>query len=160
MWLYFVARKIKLTVRAINLNFLELSVSGPTFFVTFLLYGYVEGHATLGDFSWTDPLRKESTLHTLVSAPRDSRCKMARTHGHSEPRPMKPSVSTNQEPPLRPGRPMAWQRPRGRDQWAAGPGQRSPTIWLILQNRGWAARVHSTTRGEILSKVFQQKNFG
>ena len=30
--------------RAINRNFLEISVSGPTFFVIFLLYGYVEGH--------------------------------------------------------------------------------------------------------------------
>ena len=39
-----------LTVRATNLNFLELNVSDPTFFLIFLLYGYVEGHMTLDDF--------------------------------------------------------------------------------------------------------------
>ena len=45
-----------LTVRAIDLNFLELSVSGPTFILIFLLY--VEGLMTLDDFSCsTDPLK-------------------------------------------------------------------------------------------------------
>ena len=45
-----------LTVRAINLNFLELSVSGPTFILIFLLY--VEGLMSLDDFSCsTDPLK-------------------------------------------------------------------------------------------------------
>ena len=46
--------RVKLTVRARNLNFLD--ISGPTFFLIFLLYEYVEGHMTLDDFSWTDLL--------------------------------------------------------------------------------------------------------
>ena len=43
--------------RAKNLNFLELNVSGSTLFLIFILFEYVEGHMTLDDFSWTDPLR-------------------------------------------------------------------------------------------------------
>ena len=43
-------------VRAINLNFLEFNTSaGPKVLIS-LLYGYVEGHMTHDDFSWTDPL--------------------------------------------------------------------------------------------------------
>ena len=56
--MYFVAQTAKLTVRATNLNFLEFKASaGPKVLIS-LLYGYVEGHMTLDDFSWTDPLRK------------------------------------------------------------------------------------------------------
>ena len=51
LWLNFVARAVELTVRATNL---KLNVSGQTFFLIFLLY--VEGHMTLDDFLWTDPL--------------------------------------------------------------------------------------------------------
>ena len=47
---------MKPTVRATNLNFLEFKASaGPKVLIS-LLYGYVEGHMTLDDFSWTDPL--------------------------------------------------------------------------------------------------------
>ena len=48
---------VKLTVHAINLIFLQLSVSGLIFFLIFLLYGYLEGHMTFDDFSWTKFLR-------------------------------------------------------------------------------------------------------
>ena len=45
-----------LTIRATNLNFLEFKASaGPKVLIS-LLYEYVEGHMTLDDFSWTDPL--------------------------------------------------------------------------------------------------------
>ena len=54
--MYFVARMVKLTVQATNLNFLELNASaGPKVLIS-LLNGYVEGHMTLDDFSCTDPL--------------------------------------------------------------------------------------------------------
>ena len=47
---------MKPTVRATNLNFLEFEASaGPKVLIS-LLYGYVEGHMTLDDFSWTGPL--------------------------------------------------------------------------------------------------------
>ena len=40
-----------MTVRATNLNFLESNASaGPKVLISFL-YGYVEGHMTLNDFS-------------------------------------------------------------------------------------------------------------
>ena len=39
-----------------NFNFLELKVSGPALFPIFFLYGYVDGHITFDEFSWTDPL--------------------------------------------------------------------------------------------------------
>ena len=57
--MFFVAFRKLFTFRAKKLNFLDLNVSGPTFFLyfpIFLLYGYVEGHMTVDDFSWTDPL--------------------------------------------------------------------------------------------------------
>ena len=46
-----------LTVRARNLNLLELNVSGSTLLLIFYLYGYVEGHIILDAFPWTDPLK-------------------------------------------------------------------------------------------------------
>ena len=43
----FIARTVKLTVRATNLNFLESNASaGPKVLIS-LLYGYVQGHMTL-----------------------------------------------------------------------------------------------------------------
>ena len=42
---------------ATNLNFLEFKArAGPKVIISHL-YGYVEGHMTLDDFSWTDPLK-------------------------------------------------------------------------------------------------------
>ena len=53
--MYFVARMVNLTVRAMNINFLEFQASaGPKVLISFL-YGYV-GHMTLDDFWLTDPL--------------------------------------------------------------------------------------------------------
>ena len=52
-----------LTVRATNLNFLEFNGS-----VISLLYGYVEGHITLDDFSWTDPLRTDHSREEIKLA--------------------------------------------------------------------------------------------
>ena len=63
LWLHFIARMVKLTVRARNLIFFGLYISGPTLFRNFLLYGYVVGHMTLDDFLLTDPLR---IAHQLV----------------------------------------------------------------------------------------------
>ena len=44
-------------------NFLEFNASaGPKVLIS-LLYGYVEGHMNLEDFSWTDPLIKSFSLN-------------------------------------------------------------------------------------------------
>ena len=51
--MYFVAWAVKLTVAATNFNFLELKASTGFKVLISFLYGYVEGHMTLNDFSWT-----------------------------------------------------------------------------------------------------------
>ena len=51
--LRFVALTVNLTVRATNPKF--SASAGPKVLISFL-YGYVEGHMTLNDFSWTGPL--------------------------------------------------------------------------------------------------------
>ena len=61
--MYFVARMVNLTVRAMNINFLEFQASaGPKVLISFL-YGYVEGHMTRNDISWTDPLTNNQRFY-------------------------------------------------------------------------------------------------
>ena len=57
MLLHFLAQTVKLTIRGRNFNNLDFNASGPTLFLIFFLYGYLEDNMTLDDFSWTDTLR-------------------------------------------------------------------------------------------------------
>ena len=47
-------------------QFFELNISGLAFFLIFHLYGYLEGHMTLDDFSWTDSFFKKEIHGRLL----------------------------------------------------------------------------------------------